>query len=49
MPSCKNMGAQPVGAMGKELIGICGIVALQLEIDDTGKNLEIPCCVLDLS
>ena len=38
------MGAQPVGAMGKEL-GTYGIVALQLEIDDTGQNLEISCYV----
>ena len=40
------MGAQPVGAMGKEL-GTCGIVVLQMEIDETGQNLEIPCYVLD--
>ena len=46
--NCNNMGAQPVGAMGQEL-GTCGIVVLQLEIDETGKNLEIPCYVLDSS
>ena len=40
------MDAQPVGAMGKEL-GTCGIVVLQMEIDETGQNLEIPCYVLD--
>ena len=44
--NCKEMGAQPVGAMGKEL-GTCGIVVLQMEIDETGQNLEIPCYVLD--
>ena len=39
--NCKNMDTQPVGAMGQEL-GTCGIVVLQLEIDETGQNLEIP-------
>ena len=46
--SCKKMGAQPVGAMDKEL-GTCGIVVFQLEIDETGQNLETPCYVLDSS
>ena len=44
--NCKSTGAQPVGAMGKDL-GICGIVVLQLEMDETGQNLEILCYVLD--
>ena len=44
--NCKGTGAQPVGAMGKDL-GTCGIVVLQLEMDETGQNLEIPCYVLD--
>jgi len=38
------MGAQPVGA---GTIGTYGIVVLQMEIDETGQNLEIPCYVLD--
>ena len=47
--NCKKMGAQPVGAVNKEL-EICGIVVLQLEIHGTGQNLAIPCyVVLDLS
>ena len=32
--------------MGKDL-GTCGIVVLQLEMDETGQNLEILCYVLD--
>ena len=32
--------------MGKEL-RTCGIVVLQMEIDETGQNLEILCYVLD--
>ena len=44
--TCKDMGAQPVGAVGKEL-GTCSIVVLQVEVDETGQNLEIPCYVLD--
>ena len=40
------MGAQPVGAMGTEL-GTCGILVLQMEVDETGQNLDIPCYVLD--
>ena len=37
---------QPVGAMGKEL-GAVGMVILQMEIDETGQNANIPCYVLD--
>ena len=40
--------AQPVGAMGKEL-GASGMVVLQIEIDRTGQNLNIPCYVLESS
>ena len=32
--------------MGKDF-GTCGIVVLQLEMDETGQNLEMPCYVLD--
>ena len=43
---CKSknipLKAQPVGAMGKEL-GASGMVSLQMEIDETGQNLNIPC------
>ena len=38
--------AQPVGAMGKEL-GASGMVTLQMEIDATGQNVNVPCYVLD--
>ena len=38
--------AQPVGAMGKEL-GASGMVILQMEVDETGQNLNIPCYVLE--
>jgi len=34
---CKKMGAQPVGAMVTEL-GTCGIVVLQMEVDETGQT-----------
>ena len=47
---CKSknipLTAQPVGAMGKEL-GASGMVFLQMEIDETGQNLNIPCYVLE--
>ena len=47
---CKSknipLKAQPVGAMGKEL-GATGMVSLQMEIDETGQNLNIPCYVLE--
>jgi len=38
--------AQPVGALGKEL-GAVGMTILQMEIEETGQNLNIPCYVLE--